>query len=291
MPLIAFNLDEARSAYSSLELRATAADQHISTLQATVEALKTAQSTVVDRAALLTQYTVAQAQSNAQLVAQQTQQVSPDIPLDSFIGTLGLAVALGEASMPDRTVNSVKTTLQAYLTFDNGADGVSKSVGVRLYQPELGQATALMTASFEIAKIPPAPGVPAPRTLYTVLESKQALYTDPFWVKAPAGQSPFQAPAQIIAAISATFAAIGNWTFPFLVARAATIATLESSLANLVPATAAADAAASYASAVQALSTLVASLNAPRAAYVAGDLYALSASLDATTRAARNLMV
>ncbi len=290
MPLIAFSLDEARSAYSALELRTSAAELHISTLQSTVDALKVAQSTVVDRAALLTQYTVAQAQSNAQLVAQQTKQVSPDIPLDSFIGTLGLAVALGEASMPDRAVNSVQATLQAYLTFDTGADGVSKSVGVRFYQPELGQATALMTASFEIAKVPPAPGVPAPRTLYNVLQSKQALYTDPFWLNAPTGQPPSDVPGQIIAVISATFGAIGGWTLPFLIGQASTIATWESTLATQAAATAAPDAAAAYSSAVQALSNLIGSLSAPRA-YVAGDLYALSASLDATTRAAQSVMV
>src|SRR5215469_2946212 len=286
MPLIAFNLDEARSAYASLELRANAADLHISTLQATVDALKTAQSAVVDRAALLTQYTVAQAQSNAQLVAQQTAQVSPDIPLDSFIGTLGLAVALGEASMPDRAVNSVKATLQAYLTFDTGADGVSKSVGVRFYQPELGQATALMTASFEIAKVPPAPGVPAPRTLYNVLQSKQALYTSSFWMQFSTGEPPATPAAQIIAAISATFGAIGGWTLPFLIGQASAIATSETALATQLAATGPSDAVAAYASAVQALSSLVSSLSAPRP-YVAGDLYALSSSLDATTRAAQ----
>jgi hypothetical protein len=286
MPLIAFNLDQARSAYSALELRASAAELHISTLQNTVDTLKAAQATVVDRAALLTQYTVAQAQSNAQLVAQQTSQVSPDISLESFIGTLGLAVALGEASMPDRAVNSVKATLQAYLTFDTGADGVSKSVGVRFYQPELGQATALMTASFEIAKVPPAPGVPAPRSLYNVLQSKQALYTSPFWMQFSAGTPPAAPAAQIIAAISATFGAIGGWTLPFLIGQASTIATLETTLAARVAATGQADAVAAYSSAVQALSSLVASLS-QRAAYVAGDLYALSTSLDATTRAAQ----
>jgi hypothetical protein len=279
MPLIAFNLDEARSAYAALELRSSAADLHISTLQNTVDALKVAQAAVVDRAALLTKFTVAQAQSNAQLIAQQAGQVSPDIGLASFINSLGLAVALGEASMPDRTVNSVSTTLQAYLTFGTGADGVSKSVGVRLYQPELGAATALMTASFQIAKVPPEPGVPAPRSLYNVLQAKQALYTDPFWMQISSTTA-----AQILTVIAATFAGVGGWTLPFLIGQAAAIAGLETTMAGLVPADGA------YSAAVAALTNLTASLNAAdRSAYVAGDLYALTAALDATTRTAGTL--
>ena len=292
MPLIALNLDQARSAYAALELRTAAADRQISTLQGTVDALKTTQSTLVDRAALLTQYTVNQSQSNAQLVAQQAGHVSPDLPLDAFIGSLGLAVALSEAAMPDRIVNSVSATLQAYLTFDTGSDGVSKVVGVRLYQPELGQPAALATASFEIAKVPPPPGSPAPRSLYAVLQSKQSLYTNPFWMQFSSGSPPIVPASQVITEIAKVFANIGEWSLPFLIAESAAIGSLETTLAGLAAGTAPAADAAAFAGAAAALMSLVASLNpANRSSYVAGDLYALTAALDATTRVAQSLTV
>src|SRR5262249_33705266 len=105
--LVAGSLDEARSAYAALQLRTATAEQQTAVLRTTVETLRSAQQPIVDRANLLTQFTVSQAQSNATLIAQQAGQVSPDIGLQDFINHLGLAVALGEASMPDRVITSV----------------------------------------------------------------------------------------------------------------------------------------------------------------------------------------
>jgi len=290
MPLVALNLDQARTAYAALELRAATSDLQIATLQATVDALNTSQATVLDRANLLTQYTVSQAQSNAQLLANQAGQVAPDIPLNDFIAALGLAVALGEASMPDRAITSVTTSLQAYLTFDTAQDGSTK-VGVRFYQPELGQPTALATATFGIEKIPPQPGAPAPRNLYTVLQSKQAVYTNPAWLPFMSGTPPVSPAAQVVTEVARIFANIGAWTFPYIVQEAAVIATLETTLAGLVAAAAPSPGASAYANIVAALANLASALNpANRSTYVAGDLYALTAALDATTRLAQTLV-
>jgi hypothetical protein len=291
MPLIAVNLDEARSAYAALESRAVSAELNLANLRQTVDTLTAKQADLVDRAKLLTSFTVDQAQSNAQLLAQQAGEVSPDIGLDNFIGALGLAIALGEASMPDRCVNSVSTTLQAYLTLNTDPEGVAKVVGIRFYQPELGQPTALATASFEISKIPPEPGVPAPRSLYSVLQSKQAIYTDPFWLQFSSGTPPSQPAVQVITAVAGVLANIGGWTFPLIVQAAAAVAASETTLAGLLVTLKQRELESDYANAVAALISLTAALNpATRSNFVAGDLYALTAALDATTRLAQRFM-
>ncbi|HEV2494497.1 MAG TPA: hypothetical protein VG204_15650 [Terriglobia bacterium] len=287
MPLLAQNLFEARAAYSALELRVQSAEQTTTTLQATVDNLRSTQSVIVDRAKLLTQYTVGQVQSNAQLTADQAGRVSPDLPLDALISSLGLAVALAEASMPDRALNSVNVTLQTYLTFDAN----SKVAGVRLYQPELGQPNALATTSFEIAKVAPPAGTPAPRDLYAVLQDKQSLFTNPFWIRFAAGTPPSQPAAQIVAEIAKVFANIGAWTLPFLVQEAAAIAGFETTLSALMAGTAPQERVSAFATVVAALSTLTKALDpATRSNFVAGDLHALEAALDATTRIAATLL-
>lgn len=291
MPLIAVNLDQARSAYAALELRATTAELSLANLRNTVDTLTTKQATLVDQAKLLTAFTVDQAQSNAQLLVQQAGQVSPDIALDNFIGALGLAVALGEASMPDRTVNAFSATLQAYLTLNTDSAGVAKVVGIRFYQPELGQPTALATASFQISKVPPPPGVPAPSSLYAVLQSKQSLYSDSFWLQFSSGTPPSQPAAQIISEIIKVLADVGSWTFPMIVQEAAAMAAFETTLAGLLAVHDETELASDYSNGVAELSSLTAALNpATRSNFVAGDLYALTAALDATTRLAQRFV-
>ena len=287
MPLLTQNISEASAAYSALELRVQSAEQATSTLQATVDNLRSTQTVVVDRARLLTQYTVGQVQANAQLTAQQAGQVSPDVSLDALIASLGLAVALAEASMPDRAVNSVNVTLQTYLTFDAN----SKVTGVRLYQPELGQPTALATTSFEIAKVAPPPGTPAPRNLYAVLQDQQSLFTNPFWTRFATGTPPSQPAAQIVAEIAKVLANISGWTLPFLVQEAAAIAGFETTLSTLLAGTAPPERVSAFAAVVAALSTLTKALDpATRSNFVAGDLHALETALDATTRIATTLL-
>ena len=288
--LVAGNLDEARSAYAALQLRATSAEQEAIVLRTTVDTLNIAQNSIVDRANLLTIYTANQAQVNASLTAQQAGQVTPDADLQEFIANLGLAVALGEASMPDRAISSVTTTLQTYLTFNPGADG-KPQVGIRLYQPELGQPTALATTSFEIAKVPPAQGVPAPRNLYAVLQDKQAVFTNSFWAQFVSGTPPTTLSSQIVTEIAKVFAAVGSWSFPFIIQEAAAIAALETALSTLIGSQSPGAGATSYASSVAALTALTTTLNpASRSNFVAGDLFALSGALDATTQIAKTFL-
>ena len=285
--LVAGNLDEARGAYSSMQLRATSAEQETVVLRSTVETLRAAQGPIVDRANLLTQFTVNQAQTNAQLTAQQAGEVSPDILLQDFVSSLGLAVALGEASMPDRAISSVTASLQTYMTLNQGTDGVRR-LGLRLYQPELGQPTALVKTSFEIAKVPPGPGVPAPRNLYAVLQDKQAVYTNSFWAQFVAGTPPSPPASQIITEIAKVFASVGSWSFPFIVQEASAIANLETVLASVITGKVKAERAAAYAAVVGALVSLTNALNpATRSTFVAGDLFAVAAALDATNQIAK----
>jgi hypothetical protein len=290
MALLTDNIAEARGAYSSLELRAQFAETNVAQLQAAVASLSSAQDSLVRSAGLLHKYTVAQLQDNAQLRAQQAGQVSPDLTLDTFVASLGLAFALSEATMPDRAINSVNVTVQSYLTFNTGPDGVSKVAGLRLYQPELGGRAALATTSFELSKVAVSPGAPAPRNLYAVLQDKQAAFTDPFWGQFSTGAPVSHPASQIIVEIAKTLAQAGQWSFLFLVQEAAAIAALETSLSSLIAKAAPPDAVAAYAAAVAALSNLTGSLNsATRTAFVAGDLFALAAALDTTTKAAKPL--
>jgi len=287
--LVAGNLDEARSAYAALQVRAANAELETAVLRTTVDTLRSAQQPIVDRANLLTQYTVSQAQSNASLLAQQAGQVSPDTGLQDFIANLGLAVALGEASMPDRVISSVSASLQTYLTFNPGPDG-KPTIGVRLYQPELGQPTALAKTTFEIAKVPSSQSDPAPRNLYAVLQDMQSVYTDPFWIQFVTGAPPVAPATQIVTEIAKVFANGATWTLPFLIQEASTIAQLENTLATLVTGKVPSERQATYAAVVAALASLATALNpANRSSFVAGDLYALSAALDATTQMAKTL--
>jgi hypothetical protein len=290
MPLVALNLDQARSAYSALELRTAAAESHVSVLQATVDTLNAAQSTLVDRANLLTEFTVIHAQANAQLVADQVNQISPDAQLNRFVAALGMAAALAEASMPDRTIDAVTASVQMYLTFGTAPDG-SSSIGVRLYQPELGVPAALATTSFEMKKVPPQPGVPAPVSLYSVLQRKQAAYTQAFWGQFASAAPPSHPAADIVATIGITLSNVGVWSFPFLVQQASAIAAAETILASRAAETAPSGATAAYSAAVAALASATAGFTAadPTLA-VAGDLYALAAVLDASTRRAEGVL-
>lgn len=290
MPLITDNILEARAAYAALELRAQSAEQNAAVLQVTISNLSSAQQAQAQSANLLTQYTVGQVQTNAQLTAQQAGQVSPDLTLDNFIASLGLAAALAEASMPDRAINSLSTSVQGYLTFAAGSDGISKVAGLRLYQPELGGPTALATTSFEIAKVTPQPGAPAPRTLYVVLQDKQYVFGGPFWTQFISGSPPSPPAQQIVVEIAKMFANVGAWTFPFLIQGATAITGFETTLSTLLGGAAPSERVAAYVTVVGALSNLVKALDpAARSNFVAGDLFALAAALDATTKIANTL--
>lgn len=290
MPLLTNDIFEARAAYSGLELRAQAAEQSAAVLQATVDHLSATQEALAQSVRLQFQYSASQAQINGQLAAQQASQISPDVTLDDFIGSLGLAVALGEATMPDRAIGSVSVTVQSYLTFAAGPDNVSRVAGLRLYQPELGTPAALATTSFELSKLAPQPGTPAPRSLYAVLQDKQAVFADAFWARFATGTPPASPAPQIVIEIAKVFANVGGWSFPFLIQEAATIAGLETTLSGLLGGSVAPEPLAAYSTVVGTLSSLTKALDpASRSNFVAGDLFALTAALDATTRTATTL--
>jgi len=281
MALITNNIYEARSAYSSLELLAQASQQNVVTLQATVDNLTAIHAQLVDSVRLQGEFTASQISTNGQLTAQQATAVSPDVSLDNFIASLGLSIALAEATMPDRTISGVGATVQSYLTFSTGPDGVTKVPGLRLYQPELGEPTALATTSFELAKTASADAA-APRSLYTVLLAKQAAFSDPFWAKFSSGNPPSQRAVAVVSEVGKVFSMIGNWSFPYLLTEAAVIAELETTLAGSLTGAAPQNAVAAYTSSVQSLNDLIKAISA-RSLHVAGDLFALTAALDTTT--------
>jgi len=288
MPLITSNIFEARSAYASLELLAQASQQNVVTLQAAVDNLTATHAQLAESARLEGRFTAAQISSNGQLTAQQATAVSPDVSLDNFIAALGLSIALAEATMPDRAINSVAATVQSYLTFTTGADGVTKVPGLRLYQPELGEPTALATTSFQLAKTISA-DAPAPRNLYTVLQAKQATFADPFWTKFSTGTPPTQPGISVVTEVGKVFSMIGNWSFPYLLQEASTIAGLEMTLTGLLTGVTPQTSVTAYTASVQTLANLIQAIGG-RSVHVAGDLFALAAALDATTNLAAALI-
>ena len=289
MPLTTNNIFEAKSAYSNLELRALASQRTIATLQATVDTLSAAQNVITDNSRLQANFTAAQIAVNGSLTAQQAAAVSPDLTLENFIASLGLSIALAEATMPDRAINSVAASVQSFLTFAAGTDGQSRTVGLRLYQPELGAPSALATTSFELNKTVSTPGAAVPRSLYAVLQSKQSVFGDPYWAQFTTANSPTAPAEQAVAEMVKIFSSIGSWSFAYVLQQGSVLAGLETALAELLTAAQPSAAASAYAAAVQTLSALVQALST-RSFFVAGDLYALTAALDATTPLASNLL-
>jgi len=288
MALLTNNITEARAAYADLELFADATQQRVVTLQATVDNLTALHSQLFETVRLQNELTLSQLSTNAQLTTQQVSTILPDVTLDNFIASLGLSIALAEATMPDRTIGSVSASVQSYLTLTPGPNGAFVP-GLRLYQPELGQPSALATTSFDVSKTVALAGTAVPRSLYTVLQEKQSTFADPFWTKFASGTPPAQPAARIVAEVTKIFAAIGSWSFPYLLQEAAVIAGLETTLAGLIGSAAPQNAVGAYTTSVQTLFSLVQAISA-RSIHVAGDLYALATALDTTTNLAHALI-
>ncbi|HTD54467.1 MAG TPA: hypothetical protein VK670_03740 [Silvibacterium sp.] len=288
MALLTNNITEARAAYADLELFADATQQRVVTLQATVDNLTALHSQLFETVRLQNELTLSQISTNAQLTTQQVSTILPDVTLDNFIASLGLSIALAEATMPDRTIGSVSASVQSYLTLTPGPNGAFVP-GLRLYQPELGQPSALATTSFDVSKTVALAGTAVPRSLYTVLQEKQSTFADPFWTKFASGTPPAQPAARIVAEVTKIFAAIGSWSFPYLLQEAAVIAGLETTLAGLIGSAAPQNAVGAYTTSVQTLFSLVQAISA-RSIHVAGDLYALATALDTTTNLAHALI-
>jgi hypothetical protein len=277
MPLFTDNIDQARRAYNAVESRAQSAEQRAMLLEAIVAALR-AQAPDTTDIALLRQRILDLEAENVQLRKQleDLARVKADMSLQQFVESIGLAAAVGEASMPDRAIVAIAMTVQAYVSPSDS------DVGIRFQQPELGAlAVGLSSTSLEVAKIPPQAGVAAPRNLYAVMQEKQHVYSDPFWTR-------FEQAAQIVAEIAKVFANTGGWNASYLIQAAANIAAIEQDLVSAIAAAVPSETAAEYRAAVDALSALTSALSA-KASPVAGDLFALSAALDTTTSAARKL--
>jgi len=290
LPLITNNILQAKAAYAGLELRVAASQQSVVTLQATVDHLSSIHAGLIDTVRLQGEFTATQVATNGTLTANQAGAVSPDLTLDNFIAALGLSIALAEATMPDRSINSVSATVQSFLTFAPGPDGKTPVPGLRLYQPELGASTALATTSFDLAKTAPTPGTPAPRSLYTVLQSMQTVFANPFWGKFTTGTPPSAPAQQIVAETVKVFSMIGGWSFPYLLQEAAAFASLQTSLGGLMTNVAPAAPVTAFSTSAAALGELVQTLTT-RAQHVAGDLFALTAALDSATNLAEAILL
>lgn len=279
MPLITENIDEARLAFTSMEARANSAELRANVLQNAVSKLQGQLVINAQLASVLTQQTADQEANNAQLLTQQSAQVSPDIPLTSFIASIGMAAALGEATMPDRAIPSVTTSVTAYFTQDGG---------IRFYQPEFGDPGGFGTTTFTIVKTPAPAGGPAPRNLYTVLQYAQTVFDNPFWAKFVNPGPPPTQPAQLIVTeVGQILTNAAGWNFPYLVQEIGTVAALEGSLGQLLSAGLTSTAVPAFTSSVQALSALSKALDPNvKPVPVVGDLLALTAALDATIRIA-----
>lgn len=188
------------------------------------------------------------------------EQLRADISLSGFVQSLTLDVALGEATMPDHVVTPVAISASTYLI------PVAEGIGLRFPPPDLTDAGALSTTSFELAKVPALDGR-TPRSLYAVLQQKQRAYAE----TAEGGR----APGLLVAEIGKVLAESGSWTVPFLAGAAGRIGELELKLAESSGNEARAKAAA-------ALIEVARSLDG-KARFVAGDVHALAAGLDATT--------
>jgi uncharacterized protein YhaN len=291
VPLYTDNIDEARAAYQALELRTQTAEKRLAIVQSALNHSVLQQSISDAEARRLRQEVVNSeaAKVTLQLQVQKLEQqnIQTDVTLEAFIASLGLALAVGEASLPDRAISSASASLQSYFALKAG----SSTVGLRLPQPESAGFEGLSNASFDLAKIPPPLGSAKTPNLYAVLEEKQRVYSDPSWSRIAA------APAASAAAVSATTGLVGEitrvlasteaWRFSFLVAEAAAIASgeqnLVASLTAVYP-----EPAAAYQAAIHDLSALCAQLGA-KAMPTAADFYSLASALDATTILAKKI--
>jgi hypothetical protein len=277
VPLVTNDIANARSAFAALEARTAAAEFHVATLQANVVALESRLATLDDTALLRQRI----ADLEAEVISLQTQldqvrAVTVDLGLEHLIGGLGLAAAIGEATMPGRSVGAVEAAIKSFVSPVGGA------VGLKFQQPELsGISGGLSSTTVRIANVPPQAGVAAPLNLFTVLTEKQAVYDSPV-------VGALRPAADIVADVARVLAEVGGWTFTSLVQGGAAIAQSELALAELVAGRASPDAVAAFATAAGNLSALTARLADPRAAS-AGNLAALTVALDSTTVAARRL--
>jgi hypothetical protein len=274
MPLFTNSILQARAAYDALEARTHSAEARAELLQAALDKSAVRPAAIAVETAQLRQRILNLEAENLRLRRQldEVVKLAADLPLADFVRSIGMAVAVGEATMPGRAVSAVGATVQAYVI--PSAEGV----GLRFQQPELGAlASGLSTTSFEIVNVPPASGAEAPRNLYAVLEDKQRVYASPFWKSTELAN-------QLVAEIAKVFGNTAGWSFSYLLHSAATLAGLEKKLARSLSSTIPLESRETYEDAVDLLLGQTSSLLS-KPSPVAGDLAALTAAMDATTRA------
>ena len=188
------------------------------------------------------------------------EQLRADISLSGFVRSLTLDVALGEATMPDHVVTPVAISASTYLV--RSAEGI----GLRFPPPDLTDASALSSTSFELAKVPALDGR-TPRSLYAVLQHKQRAYAE----TAVGGR----VQGLLVAEIGKVLGESGGWTVQFLAEAAGRIGEFELKLAE----SSSDEARTKAATGLIELARSVAG----KAQFVAGDVHALATALDATT--------
>jgi hypothetical protein len=197
--------------------------------------------------------------------------VKGEISLPDLARGLARAATVGEVAAPDRAVRSLAASVQGHFMVE--PDGVA----IRFQPPELGDKTAgLGRASFELAKLPPPVSAAAPTNLTAVLQEKQALYSDERWRRQAEGG---RVVSEVTRVLGVTPGA------QELVAASASIANHERRMALSFRG----GEGQAYRTATRSLVWLVnAIVTKPEAS--AADLLALSATLAATTAAARELL-
>lgn len=279
MPLFTDRIEQARESYGFLEARFSDSQARAQRIQKSLDGLLSRYSASQEEINLLKQRVLDLEAQNFKLQEQVEQlgKLRADLPFQKLIESLGLSAALGEATMTDRALSTLSVSLQTYVNTEGGA------MGFRFHQPEFGPGTGVLsTSTFELAKIPPQPGNPSPRSLYAGLQEKQRVFSHFFW-------SSFKPASQLMTEIALTLAETAQWDVPYLTRRAGNIASFEKSLSALVAGHVKPEAAADFETAVEALAQLAGTMQT-KASPVAGDLYALAAALEDTTRTARAIL-
>jgi hypothetical protein len=276
MPLVTTDLDQARLAYSALEMRAAAADQRISVLERAVAGARDGAppSAPTGGVGVLLQRIADLEGQNQTLLARldDATKAVAEIPIQRVVDSIGLAAAIAEASMPDRVIGALAASVTSHLRSNAG------QLAARLPLPQLdGPSNSLSTVSFEVSRVPPTGEAAMPRSIFITLEEKQAIYGDARW----AG---IRQTAGVVLQVSIAMGSIGSWTWDSLLADVQRVAAAERALAAQL----AGPLTAEYlAAADRAMSLIQALTGKPNP--VAGDVWSISAALEETTRLARQL--
>jgi hypothetical protein len=279
MPLFTDRIEQARESYGLLEARFSDSQVRARRIQESLDGLLSRYSASQEEINLLKQRVLDLEAQNFKLQEQVDQlgKLRADLTLQKLIESLGLSAALGEATMTDRALSTLAVSMQTYVNTEGG------TMGLRFHQPEFGSGSGVLsTSSFELAKVPPQPGVPSPRSLYAGLQEKQRVYSQPFW-------SPFKPASQLVTELALTLAETPEWDVPYLARRAGNVASFERSLSTLVTGEVKPEVVADFEASVEALAQLAGTLQT-KASPVAGDLDALAAALEDTTRAAKTIL-